>query len=226
MATSFRLEADFLERLSGVPVETCGLAVVTTSCREVPQCDPRLGPVADRRQLLCSRISRPEALFRLVKLSALQQRSSQYELRRTDLVEVVLPTLQKLERIPRQTLRLVVLAPVQMNPGDPLERLRGVRRGIGVERPRVGRLDDDLGFEGTSSVLNDRLKARDIAGMAATITDEMLEHFAVVAPWDELADRLVERYGGIASRLVMYTAEASIRPTRPRSAAGARSRGP
>ena len=47
--------------------------------------------------------------------------------------------------------------------------------------------------------------------MAALITDEMLEHYAVVAPWDELADRLLERYAGVAERLVMYLAEASIR---------------
>ena len=70
---------------------------------------------------------------------------------------------------------------------------------------------DDLGFEGTSAVLNQHLKAGDIAAMAATITDEMLEHFAVVAPWDDLADELVARYRGIATRLVMYTAEPSIR---------------
>jgi probable F420-dependent oxidoreductase len=69
---------------------------------------------------------------------------------------------------------------------------------------------DDLGFEGTSARLNERLKAGDIAGMASTITDEMLEHFAVIAPWDDLADALVDRYGGIASRLVMYLAEGSI----------------
>ena len=47
--------------------------------------------------------------------------------------------------------------------------------------------------------------------MAATITDEMLEHFAVVCRWDELADRLIDRYAGTASRLVMYLAELSIR---------------
>jgi len=69
---------------------------------------------------------------------------------------------------------------------------------------------DDLGFEGTSARLNDLLKAGDMAGMAATITDEMLERFAVVAPWDELAGALHDRYDGIASRLVMYLAEASI----------------
>ena len=70
---------------------------------------------------------------------------------------------------------------------------------------------DDLGFDGTSARLNERLKAGDMAGMADLITDAMLDHFAIVGPWDEIADRLVERYGGIASRVVMYTAESSIR---------------
>lgn len=70
---------------------------------------------------------------------------------------------------------------------------------------------DDLGFEGTSARINERLKAGDLAGMAALITDEMLEHYAVICSWDELADRLLERYEGIASRLVMYLAEQQIR---------------
>ena len=69
---------------------------------------------------------------------------------------------------------------------------------------------DDLGFEGTSARLNERLKAGDLAGMAALITDEMLEHYAVVAPWDELADALIARYKGVAARLVMYLAQDSI----------------
>ena len=69
---------------------------------------------------------------------------------------------------------------------------------------------DDLGFEGTSARLNDRLKAGDVAAMADVISDEMLQHFAVVARWDELADALVARYRGVASRLVMYLTEASI----------------
>lgn len=69
---------------------------------------------------------------------------------------------------------------------------------------------DDLGFEGTSARINERLKAGDLAGMAALITDEMLEHFAVVARWDEMADALLERYRGVAARLVMYLGEDSI----------------
>ena len=66
---------------------------------------------------------------------------------------------------------------------------------------------DMLGFEGVSARLNERLKAGDMAGMSALITDEMLEHFAVTATWDELADKLIERYRGVAARLIMYFAQ-------------------
>ncbi len=69
---------------------------------------------------------------------------------------------------------------------------------------------DDLGFEGTSARLNEKLKAGDVPGMAALITDEMLEYFAVIAPWDDMADTLRDRYGGLASRLVTYLGEDSI----------------
>jgi len=63
---------------------------------------------------------------------------------------------------------------------------------------------DDLGFEGTSSTLNERLKAGDQDGLAATITDEMLDIYAIVGRWDEIADRVVERYGGLGERVVSY----------------------
>lgn len=63
---------------------------------------------------------------------------------------------------------------------------------------------DDVGFPGTSATLNDRLKAGDFAGLAATITDEMLDTFAIVGPWDEIADRIVDRYQGVANRAVSY----------------------
>lgn len=72
---------------------------------------------------------------------------------------------------------------------------------------------DDLGFEGTSALLNQHLKARDIAAMVDTISDEMLDHFAVVGRWDEIADKLRDRYQDTAARLVMYLGEDSIRRT-------------
>ena len=34
----------------------------------------------------------------------------------------------------------------------------------------------------------------------------MLEHFALVAKWDDMADALIARYRGVARRLVMYLA--------------------
>jgi probable F420-dependent oxidoreductase len=70
---------------------------------------------------------------------------------------------------------------------------------------------DLIGHEGTSARLNERLKSGDIAGMADLITDDMLAELAIEASWDELADRLVERYDGVASRLILYFAEAMRR---------------
>jgi hypothetical protein len=46
--------------------------------------------------------------------------------------------------------------------------------------------------------------------MRETITDEMLEHFAVVGPWDSVADTLRHRYDGIAARIVGYRVEESV----------------
>lgn len=65
---------------------------------------------------------------------------------------------------------------------------------------------DLLGFEGTTAKLRERQKAGDFSGMVEVITDDILEHFTVQARWNELADKLVDRYRGHASRLIMYTA--------------------
>ncbi|MDZ7674904.1 MAG: TIGR03617 family F420-dependent LLM class oxidoreductase [Acidimicrobiales bacterium] len=70
---------------------------------------------------------------------------------------------------------------------------------------------DMLGFEGTSAALNDKLKAGDLPGMAACITDEMLEHYAIETTWDGLADALREKYDGIGDRLILYFAEEMYR---------------
>jgi len=107
---------------------------------------------------------------------------------------------------------VALTVPVFAAPGDsPEERaalVEQVRTQIGFygATKNYAYQFDDLGFEGTSARLNERLKAGDPAGMAALITDEMLDHFAVVCRWDELADQLTARYGTLASRVVMYTA--------------------
>ncbi len=48
------------------------------------------------------------------------------------------------------------------------------------------------------------MAARDTAAMAAVITDEMLDEYAVTSTWDELADRLLDRYRGRADRIFSY----------------------
>ncbi|HEY9415458.1 MAG TPA: TIGR03617 family F420-dependent LLM class oxidoreductase [Pseudonocardia sp.] len=65
---------------------------------------------------------------------------------------------------------------------------------------------EDLGFTGVSEKLNERLKAGDPDGMAELITDEMIEHYALIAPWDEMGDALQARYRGTAARVVLYLA--------------------
>ncbi len=65
---------------------------------------------------------------------------------------------------------------------------------------------DEAGFEGTTSRIREKQKAGDFAGMAAQITDDHLAVFAVESTWDGLASALVDRYQGIASRVVLYNA--------------------
>ena len=54
--------------------------------------------------------------------------------------------------------------------------------------------------------LRDCLKTNDNARVQTLITDEILDQFAVVARWDDVADRMIARYKGIAARLVIYLA--------------------
>ncbi len=109
-----------------------------------------------------------------------------------------------------------LIIPVFAAPGDtPEERAPYVHRAktqiaFYGSTKNYGFQFDDLGFEGTSAVLNEKLKAGDLQGMADTITDEMLEHFAVVATWDDMADALVDRYRGTAARVVTYLTQEGI----------------
>ena len=54
--------------------------------------------------------------------------------------------------------------------------------------------------------LRDCLRTGDTARSQALLTDEILDQFAVVARWDDVAGRMIERYQGIAARLVIYLA--------------------
>jgi probable F420-dependent oxidoreductase len=62
------------------------------------------------------------------------------------------------------------------------------------------------GWEGTSERLHELQRAGDLRGMAATITDEMLDVYSLQTTWDGLAAALHDKYDGIAARVVMYDA--------------------
>jgi probable F420-dependent oxidoreductase len=68
-----------------------------------------------------------------------------------------------------------------------------------------------VGFPDTTPRLREKQKVGDLRGMSAVITDDILRHFIIEATWDELADRVVERYRGIAGRVVLYDAGTDYR---------------
>ncbi|MDP6376569.1 MAG: TIGR03617 family F420-dependent LLM class oxidoreductase [Pseudomonadales bacterium] len=110
-----------------------------------------------------------------------------------------------------------LMVPVFTVPGDsPEERepmIARTRTQIAFygSTPNYAFQFDDLGFSGTTARLRELMKKGDLQALANTITDEMLEHFALVARWDDMADALNARYAGVASRVVTYLASADIR---------------
>jgi len=121
------------------------------------------------------------------------------------------------EKANRQTSEIDLIVPVFAVAGDtPEERAPWVHRAktqiaFYGTTPNYAFQFEDLGFEGVTKALGDKMKAGDLQGMADTISDDMLEHFALVSTWDEMADRLKDRYEGTASRVVMYLTEEHMR---------------
>jgi probable F420-dependent oxidoreductase len=66
------------------------------------------------------------------------------------------------------------------------------------------------GWNGISEKLHSLQRAGDMAAMTATITDRMLEEYAVTCTWQELPATLVRKYGGVAERLIFYFADAAL----------------
>jgi len=110
-----------------------------------------------------------------------------------------------------------LIVPVFICPGDsPEERepmVAHARQQIAFygSTPNYAFQFDDLGFEGTTGKIRALMKQGAFDRLGELISDEMLEHFAVVADWDDIADRLLERYRGTAARVVSYMGERAIR---------------
>ena len=75
--------------------------------------------------------------------------------------------------------------------------------------PNYAFIFDQLGRDGTTARLREHQKAGDLAGMVGVVDDELLDHFVVTGSFEELPRLLVERYGAVAARIVLYFAGAA-----------------
>jgi len=70
--------------------------------------------------------------------------------------------------------------------------------------PNYGFIFEQLDREGTTERIRERQRAGDIEGMAAVIDDDLLEQFTTTGTWTDAADKVVAKYGGVATRVVSY----------------------
>src|SRR5206468_11491861 len=100
------LEAEVLQRLRRPPVEPGRFGVVAATSGEVTKRDPGSRTVACRAELLEAHIGTAQNFFSLVQAILLQQSAAQHELGVPDLVQVVHPAVEQVERLPSLALCL------------------------------------------------------------------------------------------------------------------------
>lgn len=131
----------------------------------------------------------------------------------TYLAETVGPNLvEGARRAGREPGEVTRLVPCFAVPGDTEEERRPWRNLARMQvafygsTPNYAFIFEQLGAPEATRRLRERQKQGDLAGMAEVITDDLLAHFTVEAGWDELSEALVERYAGVADRLILYFA--------------------
>jgi alkanesulfonate monooxygenase SsuD/methylene tetrahydromethanopterin reductase-like flavin-dependent oxidoreductase (luciferase family) len=114
------------------------------------------------------------------------------------------------EKSGRSASDVAVIVPVMTIVGDSEEERHNERElarasmSFYGSTPNYAFIWDEAGFEGTTARIREKQKAGDFKGMAVQITDEHIATFATESTWDDLADKLFEKYGGIATRIVLY----------------------
>jgi probable F420-dependent oxidoreductase len=97
---------------------------------------------------------------------------------------------------------LVVTGPDQAGLGPERERLRRTL-GFLYSTPAYGPALERLGRADLAPRLRRLLLAREEAGLAAAVDDELLDTVVTTAPFDQVADRLAERYAALADGLLL-----------------------
>ena len=125
--------------------------------------------------------------------------------------ETVLPELAAgAARAGRRVEDLQVIVPAFVCVGETDEEVSRWREAARVQvafygsTPNYGFIFEQLDREGTTELIRERQRAGDIAGMAAVIDDDILKEFVTVGTWDSVADAIVAKYGGMATRVVSY----------------------
>jgi probable F420-dependent oxidoreductase len=129
----------------------------------------------------------------------------------TYLRETVLPELSAGARRSGRTVDdLEVIVPAFLCVGDTEQERHAWRESARVQiafygsTPNYDFIFEQLDREGTTEQIRERQRAGDVAGMAAVIDDDLLEQFTTTGTWDDIADEIVAKYGGIATRVVSY----------------------
>ncbi|AAS04384.1 TIGR03617 family F420-dependent LLM class oxidoreductase [Mycobacterium avium] len=127
----------------------------------------------------------------------------------------VLPTVAEgAAKAGRSPSDIAIIVPVMTIVGDNDEERDQQREAVRASMafygstPNYAFIWDEAGFEGTTARIREKQKAGDYAGMAAQVSDDHIAVFATESTWDGLADALIEKYSGTATRLVMYNSAA------------------
>jgi probable F420-dependent oxidoreductase len=131
----------------------------------------------------------------------------------TYIERTVLPNVsQGAARAWRTPAEVQLIVPTFAAPGSTPDAARRWREAARMQvafygsTPNYAFVFDQLGAEGTTERIRSFQKRGDLAGMASVVDDGLLQHFCPSGGWAEVADELVERYGGKAARLVSYFA--------------------
>ncbi len=131
--------------------------------------------------------------------------------------ETVLPELAAgAARSGRRVDELEVIVPAFLCVGDTEEEQNRWREMARVQvafygsTPNYAFIFDQLDREGTTDRIRERQRAGDIPGMAQVIDDDILKEFTTVGTWDGIADEIVAKYGGMATRVVSYFTGADV----------------
>ena len=136
--------------------------------------------------------------------------------------EVVRPAIAEgAGRAGRDPASIGIAVPVFVIAGDTDEELATRRNAVRRQLSFYGstrtyrHVFEVHGWGDATPQLHAAMARRDLDAMAALITDEMLDAYAVTAPWDGVAAAFIERYGGIADRVFPYDAGRDLEsPTR------------